>query len=446
MEEIDSDISYNHGDIEHRRDEDLINEIMEKGDTTLNIKQELDLGEIQISPSEIYDQIVKSEPTEDYVEDYSDHNVAIENQVSNDGIRFECDQREFAGSGVCQLKEHKESKHEGILYPCGQCQYVATLQHNLTRHKKAKHPTSQQDQICEQIIKTETQENCVEDVSDLNGSIGNGQKLSDEKIKRRKKDKHPASRSKRKNNSSENFSPAENSEAGIKTEKDYSDEDNVDRNSSNVRKEEFKHKCDQCDTAYKKISHLKDHKAAKHSGISYPCEHCDYTANLLQNLKRHVKSKHEGAKYPCDLCSYVAGWPAHIKLHKETQHTGVQYSCDQCQYAINCPKKLRRHTLNVHSGKAFNCSLCAYVTTRMIYLKRHLKRHFENQGISELGTEAEEFEDMNSEEGQVDPLIICEQSLNEEEIKEEMIDEEFHNFDLDPSPDLKIDLDPPFLQ
>ena len=72
--------------------------------------------------------------------------------------------------------------------------------------------------------------------------------------------------------------------------------------------------------------------------------------------------------------------------------------------------------------------------------------HFENQGISELGTEAEEFEDMNSEEGQVDPLIICEQSLNEEEIKEEMIDEEFHNFDLDPSPDLKIDLDPPFLQ
>ena len=422
VEEMDSFMSNNYDNIEQRTDEILINGIMEKSEAVLDIKQELDPGEI--SPAEICDQIIKLESPEDYVEDASFLNVAIEeeDQVSFDDIKFECEQCDFAGSSGCQLKEHRESKHGGILYPCGQCHYVATLQHNLTRHKKAKHPTPRNDQILEPFIKAEPQDNCTEDISDHNDSIENSQKLSNEKIKRRKKDKNPISRNKRKNKLHENISPAEHSKSVIKTEKD--------QNSSNVRKEEFKHKCDQCDTAYKKISHLKDHKAAKHSGISYPCEHCDYTANLLHNLKRHVKSKHEGSKYPCDLCSYVAGYPAHLKLHKETQHSGVQYSCDQCKYAINCPKKLRRHTLNVHSGRAFNCARCAYVTTRMVYLKRHIRKmHVASKGKSELGSETEEFEDMNSEEDLVNPLIICEQGLDEEEIKEEMIEEDFHNFD-----------------
>ena len=37
------------------------------------------------------------------------------------------------------LKRHKEAKHEGIRYPCDQCEFAATRISLLKRHKEAKH-------------------------------------------------------------------------------------------------------------------------------------------------------------------------------------------------------------------------------------------------------------------------------------------------------------------
>ena len=40
---------------------------------------------------------------------------------------------------VWGLKQHKESKHEGIRYPCNECDYAGPTRAHLKRHKKKQH-------------------------------------------------------------------------------------------------------------------------------------------------------------------------------------------------------------------------------------------------------------------------------------------------------------------
>ena len=37
------------------------------------------------------------------------------------------------------MKKHKRSKHEGIKYPCDQCEYASTSTTNSKQHKESKH-------------------------------------------------------------------------------------------------------------------------------------------------------------------------------------------------------------------------------------------------------------------------------------------------------------------
>ena len=49
------------------------------------------------------------------------------NKQSKDiGVRYPCNQCDFAATTLDTLKKHKESRHEGIRYPCDQCEYAAT--------------------------------------------------------------------------------------------------------------------------------------------------------------------------------------------------------------------------------------------------------------------------------------------------------------------------------
>ena len=48
------------------------------------------------------------------------------------GVRYSCDQCEYAAPSTSSLKKHIGNIHEG--YPCGDCDYVATLAKCLKRH------------------------------------------------------------------------------------------------------------------------------------------------------------------------------------------------------------------------------------------------------------------------------------------------------------------------
>ena len=60
-------------------------------------------------------------------------------ESKHEGIRYPCNQCEFASTKPGILKAHKKSKHEGIRYPCDECDYAAKDQKYLKRHKESKH-------------------------------------------------------------------------------------------------------------------------------------------------------------------------------------------------------------------------------------------------------------------------------------------------------------------
>ena len=51
--------------------------------------------------------------------------LKMHKESKHEGIRYPCDQCDYAASMAKDLKRHKESKHEGIRYPCDQCDYAA---------------------------------------------------------------------------------------------------------------------------------------------------------------------------------------------------------------------------------------------------------------------------------------------------------------------------------
>ena len=60
-------------------------------------------------------------------------------ESKHDGIRYPCNQCDYAATTSGSLKTHNESKHEGIRYPCDQCDYAATKLDKLKIHKESKH-------------------------------------------------------------------------------------------------------------------------------------------------------------------------------------------------------------------------------------------------------------------------------------------------------------------
>ena len=59
----------------------------------------------------------------------------------HEGVRYPCDQCEYAATQVSNLIQHKKTIHEGIRYPCDQCEYKGTQYSSLKSHKKIMHRT-----------------------------------------------------------------------------------------------------------------------------------------------------------------------------------------------------------------------------------------------------------------------------------------------------------------
>jgi len=57
----------------------------------------------------------------------------------HEGIRYLCDQCEHVASTLSTLRYHKKTKHGGVRYPCSECEYAATQYCDLNKHTKLKH-------------------------------------------------------------------------------------------------------------------------------------------------------------------------------------------------------------------------------------------------------------------------------------------------------------------
>ena len=52
-------------------------------------------------------------------------------QSKHDGVRYPCDQCDYAATDPSNLNKHQQSKQRGVRYPCDQCDYSATFKYLL---------------------------------------------------------------------------------------------------------------------------------------------------------------------------------------------------------------------------------------------------------------------------------------------------------------------------
>ncbi|XP_014642696.1 PREDICTED: zinc finger protein 891 isoform X1 [Ceratotherium simum simum] len=136
-----------------------------------------------------------------------------------------------------------------------------------------------------------------------------------------------------------------------------------------------KHECNQCGTAFKRISNLILHKKNHKGEKQYECKECGKVFHDSSTLRRHVRT-HTGEKpYECNQCGKAFNQKTSLKAHVRT-HTGEKpYECNHCGKSFGTSSYLIVHK-RIHTGeKLHECSDCGKAFYTSSHLKVHKKIH-----------------------------------------------------------------------
>ena len=129
----------------------------------------------------------------------------------------------------------------------------------------------------------------------------------------------------------------------------------------------------ECTQCYFQANHnntLWQHTQSIHEGVRHGCDVCGHLALSRDNLKRHIKLNHEkqAALFECNLCDYKAKKPHRIKDHKQAKHEGLTFNCDKCDFKNSSKNYLKKHKRFKHEVKDFK-------TLRYWQFKSHKGNH-----------------------------------------------------------------------
>ncbi|XP_014642697.1 PREDICTED: zinc finger protein 891 isoform X2 [Ceratotherium simum simum] len=136
-----------------------------------------------------------------------------------------------------------------------------------------------------------------------------------------------------------------------------------------------KHECNQCGTAFKRISNLILHKKNHKGEKQYECKECGKVFHDSSTLRRHVRT-HTGEKpYECNQCGKAFNQKTSLKAHVRT-HTGEKpYECNQCGKAFKRISNLILHKRSHMCEKQYECKECGKVVHDSSSLRRHVRTH-----------------------------------------------------------------------
>ncbi|XP_033829570.1 hypermethylated in cancer 2 protein-like isoform X1 [Periophthalmus magnuspinnatus] len=80
-------------------------------------------------------------------------------------------------------------------------------------------------------------------------------------------------------------------------------------------------------------------------------------------------------KYECDFCNKKFCYPSDLKHHRLWHTRERKHVCQICGKAFITRSHLRRHELMHLDVQPSVCQICGYRTSRMVYLKEHMKTH-----------------------------------------------------------------------
>ena len=173
---------------------------------------------------------------------------------------------------------------------------------------------------------------------------------------------------------------------------------------------EFRHRCDQCDKAFKIVSDLNSHKKISHEkSCVVICDQCGKECQSKITLENHLRLVHhmykiskeetiqncdkcdiefekpeefndhlkgcldEQKDFKCKLCD--SSWVSHLSLwqHIAVDHKILRHICDMCGHASPTPKNLIDHKNHVHyKVYDFVCHICAQPKRNKTTLDEHM--------------------------------------------------------------------------
>ncbi|KAH9411781.1 hypothetical protein HK407_03g05310 [Ordospora pajunii] len=141
----------------------------------------------------------------------------------------------------------------------------------------------------------------------------------------------------------------------------------------NTHTNERPYRCDMCEKAYMRNSHLTIHKKS-HFPPEFKCSKCGYKCHTDDRLCKH---KRTCVHYKCSTCkktySKYAWFESHVNSHhiKVFNHEKKVYACQHCKFEFSKKSNLSTHVRSVHQLKRpFSCP-CGKQYAHNMSLDRH---------------------------------------------------------------------------
>ena len=140
------------------------------------------------------------------------------------------------------------------------------------------------------------------------------------------------------------------------------------------------HKCNVCDKAFKRISHLGEHKKI-HKKPLFDCGQCEKAFLNNSKLNRHMRV-HTGEKpFDCNVCGQTFRTTGNAKRHMRTHNESERFECLVCKKRMSSRNSLISHN-RIHTGeKPHNCNICHKKFFDLSNLRRHLAGQHQSKYI-----------------------------------------------------------------
>lgn len=190
------------------------------------------------------------------------------------------------------------------------------------------------------------------------------------------------------------------------------------------------HKCDLCQTSFKRRSHLEDHVLSHTGEVRYNCKDCGAKYAKSKSLIRHRKLAHSalpltakivnktgltGGEFQCKYCPKSFKHRPSLNFHVKCHYDVLPHVCEICDARFANEKGLQVHKGKYHSADVFKavppsfkvpqkliqCTLCPRYFEQRRYLTQHMK--FIHPNCSDEIVEAEQIDEQEScKQGAVD--------------------------------------------